>query len=199
MNQPNVALEMLHDEIETPLGRLRIVVDGAGRLCLLGWIEGHARLEQLGPSQLFQGSRHATDPHGSSSALRAYFEGDVHAIDELPVALHGTSFQGEVWSALREIPCGETWSYARLARHIGRPSAVRAVGLANGKNPVGIVVPCHRVIGADGSLTGYGGGLERKRWLLEHERARGVRSTSLAFSFAEQASVARKPAQGGRR
>ncbi|HVZ37530.1 MAG TPA: MGMT family protein, partial [Polyangiaceae bacterium] len=124
MSPRNVALEMLHDEIDTPLGRLRIVVDGAGRICLLGWIEGHARFEQRGPSQVFQSSRHAADPHGSSSALRAYFAGDVHAIDELPVAPHGTGFQLEVWSALREIPCGETWSYARLARHIGRPSAV---------------------------------------------------------------------------
>jgi methylated-DNA-[protein]-cysteine S-methyltransferase len=85
--------------------------------------------------------------------------------------LHGTEFQRAVWNALRSIPCGETLSYGALARRIGRPSAVRAVGLANGANPVGVVVPCHRVIGSDGTLTGYGGGLSRKRWLLEHESA----------------------------
>jgi methylated-DNA-[protein]-cysteine S-methyltransferase len=85
--------------------------------------------------------------------------------------MEGTDFQRTVWQALRRIPCGTTISYGELARRIGRPAAVRAVGLANGANPVGVVVPCHRVIGADGSLTGYGGGIERKRWLLAHERA----------------------------
>ena len=82
----------------------------------------------------------------------------------------GTDFQREVWRALRGIPCGTTLSYGELARRIGRPNAVRAVGLANGANPIGVVVPCHRVIGSNGSLTGYGGGIERKRWLLDHER-----------------------------
>jgi methylated-DNA-[protein]-cysteine S-methyltransferase len=85
------------------------------------------------------------------------------------VQTSGTPFQREVWRALRNIPCGTTVSYAKLAEQIGRPAAVRAVGLANGSNPVGVVVPCHRVIGANGSLTGYGGGIERKSWLLEHE------------------------------
>ena len=84
----------------------------------------------------------------------------------------GTPFQRAVWAALRRIPAGETLSYGQLAAQIGKPKAVRAVGLANGSNPVGVVVPCHRVIGADGSLTGYGGGLPRKLWLLEHEGAR---------------------------
>src|SRR5207244_8999417 len=89
-------------------------------------------------------------------------------------------FQRQVWSALRQIPCGQTWSYGELACHIGRPKAVRAVGLANGANPIGIVVPCHRVIGKDGTLTGYGGGIERKEWLLAHERA--LAGGQLAFS-----------------
>ena len=88
----------------------------------------------------------------------------------LPVQTAGTPFQREVWQALRKILCGATVSYAQLAERIGRSTAVRAVGLANGSNPVGIVVPCHRVIGSNGSLTGYGGGIERKRWLLEHEK-----------------------------
>ncbi len=110
------------------------------------------------------------DPHGLTGAVADYFAGDLHAIDALPVKTAGTTFQQEIWRALREIPCGTTISYGELARRIGRPQAVRAVGLANGSNPIGVVVPCHRVIGANGSLTGYGGGIERKRWLLDHER-----------------------------
>ena len=102
--------------------------------------------------------------------LRAFFDGDINAIDDIPVETGGTPFQRDVWTALRQIPAGETWSYARLAHHVGRPAAVRAVGAANGANPIGVVVPCHRVIGADGSLTGYGGGMDRKAWLLAHER-----------------------------
>jgi methylated-DNA-[protein]-cysteine S-methyltransferase len=95
--------------------------------------------------------------------------GHTAVLDSLEVETAGTPFQRTVWHALREIPAGATMSYGALAKRIGRPSAVRAVGLANGANPIGIVVPCHRVVGADGSLTGYGGGLERKRWLLAHE------------------------------
>lgn len=105
------------------------------------------------------------------SALEAYFAGDLTSVDKLPVRTGGTGFQQQVWAALRDIPAGGTMSYGQLAAKVGNPAACRAVGRANGANPVGIVVPCHRVIGADGSLTGYGGGMERKRWLLEHERA----------------------------
>jgi methylated-DNA-[protein]-cysteine S-methyltransferase len=111
-----------------------------------------------------------TAPAEIVQALGAYFEGQLDALDRLPVAAGGTPFQRLVWSALRTIPAGTTTSYGRLAASIGRPGASRAVGLANGANPIGIVVPCHRVIGAAGQLTGYGGGLDRKRWLLEHER-----------------------------
>ncbi|HTA15108.1 MAG TPA: methylated-DNA--[protein]-cysteine S-methyltransferase [Solirubrobacteraceae bacterium] len=103
--------------------------------------------------------------------LDAYFAGELLSFD-LPMRMHGTEFQRRVWASLCEIPYGETISYGELARRVGNPKASRAVGLANGRNPVAIIVPCHRVIGADGSLTGYGGGLERKVWLLEHE-ARG--------------------------
>jgi methylated-DNA-[protein]-cysteine S-methyltransferase len=103
-------------------------------------------------------------------ALRAYFAGDLHALDTIAVdPLGGTPFQRRVWLALRSIPAGTTVSYQMLARRIRAPKAMRAVGAANGANPVPIVLPCHRVIGADGSLTGYGGGLPRKRWLLRHE------------------------------
>ncbi|MHB1862698.1 MAG: methylated-DNA--[protein]-cysteine S-methyltransferase [Gemmatimonadaceae bacterium] len=101
--------------------------------------------------------------------LNAYFDGTLTRFD-LPLAAEGTPFQRQVWDALRRIPFGSTMSYGALARALGRPTATRAVGAANGRNPISIVVPCHRVIGADGSLTGFGGGMERKRWLLEHER-----------------------------
>jgi len=100
--------------------------------------------------------------------LEEYFAGSRRVFD-LPLALRGTPFQQRVWQALSEIPFGETWSYGQLAKRIGNPKASRAVGLANGSNPISILVPCHRVIGADGSLTGYGGGMERKQWLLRHE------------------------------
>ena len=111
------------------------------------------------------------DPAGAASALRAYFEGDLTALDRVTVDTGGTSFQRTIWSALRWIPAGTTISYAGLAARVGRPSAVRAVGAANGSNPIPVVIPCHRVIAADGTLCGYGGGLDRKRWLLSHERA----------------------------
>ena len=177
MTDETEPLRLDQDEFDTPLGRLTLLADAAGRLRLLGWFDGHARVSRAlrayaeGPGVVL---RPANNPGGLSDALRAYFDGQLDAIARLPVACAGSEFQERVWSALREIPCGETWSYSQLARRIGKPAAVRAVGLANGANPVGIVVPCHRVIGADGSLTGYGGGLERKRWLLQHERARAA-------------------------
>ena len=103
-------------------------------------------------------------------ALARFFAGDVEAIAPLAVRTNGTDFQRRVWAALRRIPAGRTTTYGELAATIGAPAASRAVGLANGANPIAIVVPCHRVIGANGTLTGYGGGLARKRWLLDHER-----------------------------
>ena len=107
-----------------------------------------------------------------------YFAGDVEAIDDIPVQTAGTPFQRSVWNELRNIPSGAAVSYGKLAEQIARPKAVRAVGLANGSNPIGIVVPCHRVIGSDGSLTGYGGGLERKRWLLDMSESTRRNNTS---------------------
>jgi methylated-DNA-[protein]-cysteine S-methyltransferase len=111
----------------------------------------------------------AEDPREAVSRLHAYFGGDLRALEGIPVDTGGTPFQQEVWAALRRIPAGRTSCYSELAARIGRPSATRAVGAANGANPVAVVIPCHRVIGRDGSLTGYGGGLERKAWLLRHE------------------------------
>lgn len=162
---------LLIDYLETPIGRLALLADAGGSLHAVGWTDGHGRMDAwLGAA----GRRHvpARDPGGLTSALARYFAGQLGAIDDLPVAAAGTEFQRRVWQALRAIPCGTTISYGELARRIGNPRAIRAVGLANGSNPVGIVVPCHRVIGANGTLTGYGGGLPRKRWLLAHERAR---------------------------
>jgi methylated-DNA-[protein]-cysteine S-methyltransferase len=109
------------------------------------------------------------EPGGAVRRLREYFSGSLDVLDEIPVELNGTTFQQQVWNSLRTIRAGTTSSYAALARAIGSPSAIRAVGAANGANPVALIVPCHRVIGSDGSLTGYGGGLDRKRWLLQHE------------------------------
>ncbi|MBI2261327.1 MAG: methylated-DNA--[protein]-cysteine S-methyltransferase [Caulobacterales bacterium] len=113
-------------------------------------------------------------PGAIRSAVEAWFGGDLTALDGLKVRTNGTDFQHAVWAALRAIPAGETRTYGQLAAAIGSPKAVRAAGLANGQNPIAVIVPCHRVIGADGALTGYAGGLERKRWLLAHEGARAA-------------------------
>src|SRR6202000_1579602 len=108
-------------------------------------------------------------PAQVKKALKAYFGGELTAVDELPTATGGTEFQRDVWKAVGAIPAGTTMSYGKLAAKVGRAGSARAVGAANGANPIPIVVPCHRVIGADGSLTGFGSGLPRKRWLLDHE------------------------------
>jgi O-6-methylguanine DNA methyltransferase len=110
-------------------------------------------------------------PRAIRAAIEAYFDGDLTAIDKLPVKTGGTPFQRDVWRLLRLIPAGKTTTYGKLAARLGVPNAARAVGMANGANPIGVIVPCHRVIGSDLSLTGYGGGLPRKQWLLTHEGA----------------------------
>ena len=122
------------------------------------------------PGQLGEPADPGTEPLGKAAGqLAAYFAGELTEF-ELPLSMDGTEFQRRVWAALQDIPYGETVSYGKLADEIGAPGASRAVGLANGRNPIGIIVPCHRVIGADGGLTGYGGGIERKRFLLDLER-----------------------------
>jgi methylated-DNA-[protein]-cysteine S-methyltransferase len=166
-------LQLLIDRIETPIGTLLLFADLDGHLRAAGWTEYESSLlRQLRMHYGENGLRveSARNPHGLSDAISSYFGGDLEAIDRVPVETAGTSFQRRVWHELRKIPCGTTISYAELAQRIGRSSAVRAVGMANGSNPVPIVVPCHRVIGSNGSLTGYGGGIERKRWLLAHEK-----------------------------
>ena len=160
------------DRTRTPIGELMVVADIDGRLRATHFSDHEQALGRMLERQYGADGfalEPARNPAGLTAAIDAYFGGELGAIDALPVEMVGTPFQRAVWTALREIPVGTTVSYSELARRIGRPSAVRAVGLANGANPVGIVVPCHRVIGANGTLTGYGGGMSRKRWLLAHE------------------------------
>ena len=166
-------LQLSLDRLATPIGEMLIVADRLGNLRATFWTDHEDDLRRV--LERHYGGTHieiepAHNPHGLTDAIAGYFAGELHVIDRLPVETAGTPFQREVWSALREIPCGTTTSYGQLALRIGRPAAVRAVGLANGSNPIGVVVPCHRVIGSNGSLTGYGGGIERKRWLLNHEK-----------------------------
>jgi methylated-DNA-[protein]-cysteine S-methyltransferase len=167
-------LQLVVDRLDTPIGEMLIVADQNGKLRAVDWREYEARMHRL--LRLHYGEsgfrlEPARNGNSLTRTISSYFEGELTAIDTLAVETGGTPFQQDVWQALRQIPCGTTISYAKLAEQIGRPTAVRAVGSVNGSNPIGIVVPCHRVIGADGSLTGYGGGIERKRWLLKHEGA----------------------------
>jgi methylated-DNA-[protein]-cysteine S-methyltransferase len=172
------------ERFNTPTGRMLLVNDEQGQLRALDWEDHEERMQRL-MRRYYRDAivslREMTRKSPARRALDAYFAGELTAIDALQTATNGTPFQREVWAALRRIPTGRTLSYGALAKKIGRPAAVRAVGLANGANPIAIVVPCHRVIGANASLTGYGGGLERKRWLLAHEDAQ----QSLAVSAAE--------------
>jgi methylated-DNA-[protein]-cysteine S-methyltransferase len=163
--------QLLQEIIKTPLGSISLVTLGA-KVCALDFEDYESRMHKLlaryrGGYSLAQGR----DAVGIGDRVRAYFDGDLRAIDVIEVDTGGTEFQQQCWQALRTIPAGKTASYAEQAKRIGRPQAMRAVGLANGSNPVAVIVPCHRVIGANGTLTGYGGGLWRKEWLLKHEGA----------------------------
>jgi methylated-DNA-[protein]-cysteine S-methyltransferase len=170
-------LKLLIDRITTPIGELLLAADEAGNLRALDWADYESRMLRLLQLHYGKGAFQLVpteNPSGLRAKINRYFAGDIGAIDGIPVETAGTPFQRSVWSELRKIPGGSAISYGKLAAQIDRPGAVRAVGLANGSNPIGVVVPCHRVIGSDGSLTGYGGGLERKRWLLSHEREHSV-------------------------
>ncbi len=182
-------LALVSETIETPLGELEIITDLQGQLRALEWADFHHRLMQLlarhyGPeisSALISPQIMNSDAKKGFSLtqdsvdvsvrqrIQDYFAGDLHAIDTLPVATAGTEFQRRVWQMLRTIPCGQIMTYGQMAAQLGNPGASRAVGLANGSNPISVVVPCHRVIGSNGTLTGYAGGVERKKWLLIHE------------------------------
>ncbi|MES2862048.1 MAG: methylated-DNA--[protein]-cysteine S-methyltransferase [Pseudomonadota bacterium] len=158
------------DHIPTPVGEVLLVTDADGAVRALDFIDYESRMMRLldrhAPGATLVAGR---SPDSVRTAVEAYFGGDARALDGLTVRTAGTAFQRAVWAALRAIPAGQTRSYGQLAAAIGSPKAVRAAGLANGQNPIAVIVPCHRVIGANGTLTGYAGGLERKRWLLAHE------------------------------
>jgi methylated-DNA-[protein]-cysteine S-methyltransferase len=160
------------ERVATPTGVMLIVTDDESQLRAVDWEDHEERMRLLLGRRYGKGAV-ALEPAPYASAARhaleAYFDGDLGALAAAPVAPNGTAFQSEVWAALRLIPVGATVSYGALAARLGRPKAMRAVGFANGSNPISVFIPCHRVIGADASLTGYGGGLERKRWLLAHE------------------------------
>ncbi|WP_454696149.1 methylated-DNA--[protein]-cysteine S-methyltransferase [Achromobacter aegrifaciens] len=161
------------ERIPTPIGLMLVLSDEQQRLRAVDWEDYESRMHLLLRRQYRNQAVELRDAAQASPARRAlldYFDGDVRAIDTLDVATGGTDFQREVWRALRGVSGGQSISYGGLAQRIARPAAVRAVGAANGANPIGIVVPCHRIVGADASLTGYGGGLHRKRWLLDHEQ-----------------------------
>jgi methylated-DNA-[protein]-cysteine S-methyltransferase len=146
--------------VDSPIDPLLLVGDEAG-----------LRELQMAPHTPPPGAREdAQALAAAAEQLEAYFAGELTAWD-LPLAPVGTGFQQRVWAALREIPYGTTTTYGKIATDLGQPTASRAVGLANGRNPIAVIQPCHRVVGANGSLTGFGGGLPRKRWLLDHERS----------------------------
>ncbi len=170
-DQPVKSLQF--DQFESPIGLVSLVAQN-GALVFADFegdpADAWARMNNLLGKRFgaFELQR-TPDPHGFTRKFRAYFAGDLEALKGIPVDTGGTEFQRQVWNALREIPTGETLSYGQLAARLGKPGASRAVGATNGLNPVSIALPCHRVVGANASLTGYAGGLERKRWLLEHE------------------------------
>jgi methylated-DNA-[protein]-cysteine S-methyltransferase len=152
---------VIHDLLRSPIGDVLVVADDDGVLTGLWFADRHAVPE---------GSRRAPLP-AVGEQLDAYWAGDLREFT-VPMGFRGTTFQNRVWEALAGVPYGTTLGYGALAARIGRPTAARAVGAANGQNPISVIVPCHRLIGSAGSLVKYGGGLERKRWLLEHESAR---------------------------
>ena len=165
-------LRIFLERMESPLGEVIVGTDKEGVLRVVDFADYEPRMLKLLERHYGQDKvtlAEAGTPSAAARALVAYFQGDLKAIRKLKTAHGGTAFQRRVWKALRAIPTGRTTTYGQLAARLGMPQAARAVGLANGANPIAIVVPCHRVIGADGTLTGYGGGLSRKQWLLAHE------------------------------
>ncbi|MBI5320741.1 methylated-DNA--[protein]-cysteine S-methyltransferase [Bradyrhizobium sp.] len=158
------------DRLKTPIGIALFVTDGDGVLRALDWEDHEPRMREL--LRMHHGAvelKNARAPAAVKAALSGYFRGDLDRLGDIDWRVNGTPFQRKVWHALPKIPVGSTLSYGALAARLGAPRAMRAVGHANGANPVSVVVPCHRLIGADGSLVKYGGGLARKRWLLRHE------------------------------
>ena len=171
------------ESLDSPTGRIMLVTDREDRLRALDWQDCQTRMQRLLQRHYGAVSLQVRAPSNLSTAaraLQAYFHGDLAATTVLAVATQGTEFQRRVWAALRRIPIGCTMSYGTLAARIGHPNAARAVGLANASNPIAIAVPCHRVIGANRALTGFSGGLQRKRWLLDHEHRHQARVPEVA-------------------
>jgi methylated-DNA-[protein]-cysteine S-methyltransferase len=168
----SMPLALAIETVETPLGDVLLATDAEGVLHAAEFADCEARLRGLLGRRLGRDGyelRRGPVPAAIKAALAAYFAGDLGAIGRIPVQAGGTAFQEAVWSGLRAIEPGRTVTYSQLARTLGKPRSARAVGHANGANPICIIVPCHRLVGADGALTGYSGGLARKRWLLDHE------------------------------
>ena len=164
-------MTIFKDTISTPIGPMTLLASD-GVLVFLEFSDADDRVDRemkvrFGDVELVP----AKNPFGFSERVTKYFDGDLATIETIPTDGGGTDFQRRVWVELRNIPCGVTISYGELATRLGDKNAMRAVGLANGRNPIAVVVPCHRVIGANGSMTGYGGGIARKEWLLRHEGA----------------------------
>ncbi len=159
---------LYYDEIESPIGTIITAWNGEA-LCALDYADYRERMLKLLQARFGEVTLTPRAQPLFHVKLAAYFAGDLAALDGVPTDTGGTEFQRTIWKALREIPAGETATYGEIAARIGAPAAARAVGLANSLNPIAIAVPCHRVIGANGKLTGYAGGLDRKRWLLAHE------------------------------
>jgi methylated-DNA-[protein]-cysteine S-methyltransferase len=163
-----------YDEFESPIGRILLASNAEG-ICALDYAGYESRMEGLLTRRFGDFTfRHGSDPSQLKRRLQSYFDGELHSLDDAAVSLGGTEFQAQVWKALRQIPPGHTQTYGELAARLGRAQAARAVGHANALNPVAIIVPCHRVIGASSALTGYAGGLARKEWLLRHEKSQGT-------------------------
>jgi methylated-DNA-[protein]-cysteine S-methyltransferase len=162
-------MQLFIERIKTPIGPLLITHDGKALANIAFADREERRAREIKRDFPEAELKRAPERSRFAEALERYFAGDIRVIDKLPVIAFGTEFQTRCWKALRRVPPGTTRSYGDHARTIGRPAAARAVGAANGFNPISIVVPCHRLVGANGSLIHYGGGLERKRWLIDHE------------------------------
>lgn len=176
--------------IESPIGELTCVMRGGVLVAVAFEADRGGTMDKVRRRFPDEPMNDARESGGVRAAFEKYFSGDLAALDALDVDPGGTPFQSKVWMALREIGAGETWSYEDLARRVGSPAAVRAVGAANGANPIPLVLPCHRVIGKNGKLIGYGGGLDRKKWLLSHENPS---RRSPGGAKAESAATASRP------
>jgi methylated-DNA-[protein]-cysteine S-methyltransferase len=160
-------MNLYSDFLESPIGVMQLVANEKA-VVLLDFADNSERISKLLEKRFMA---YTLKPRELpwTNAVKNYFTGELEALHGIPTDTGGTDFQQAVWQALQKIPIGRTWSYLEMAKHIGKPAATRAVGMTNGMNPISLILPCHRVIGSNGKLTGYAGGLERKRWLLEHE------------------------------